>query len=95
MLPAEDERHNFYQCAAPLSAVTDASHTLYSSDKDGEGFAQAVEGVHVLPFALQLPADSSFGTPKGVSNLGSGAIVRYIAMVFVTCDLCTRLVIFR
>lgn len=77
----EDERFTFYQCAAPFSAVTDASRGLYHCDPDAQGFAQAVEGVHILPFALHLPPDNSFGTPKGVLSIGSSVTVRYIAMV--------------
>lgn len=83
-VPAEDEHHTFYQCAAPLTAVTDvSSHSLYEAAADEEGFAPAVEGQHVLPFALNLPIDNSFGSPKGVFNVGSGISVRYIAMVYV------------
>lgn len=84
VIPYGDERHIFYQCAAPLSSVTDAAHNVYCSPTDEDGFAQGVEGVHVLPFALHLPADNSFGSPKGTVNISSGVIVRYIAMVSVS-----------
>lgn len=80
-LASEDEHHTFYQCAAPLSAVTDASQNLYASGADVDGFSPAIEGLHVLPFAFKLPADNFFGTPKGVLNLSAGVSVKYIAMV--------------
>ncbi|OBZ79498.1 hypothetical protein A0H81_00809 [Grifola frondosa] len=82
-IPNEDDRHTFYQCAAPLSAVTDASSSLYKSPPDGEGFSQAMEGVHVLPFAMHLAPDCAFGMPKGVVSMHSGVSVRYIAMISV------------
>jgi hypothetical protein len=81
---SEDEHHTFYHYAAPLSNVTDSYRNLYDSSPDDEGFSTAVDGVHVLPFALQLPIDSSFGCPKGVVAVGSTISVRYIAMMYVT-----------
>lgn len=78
---SEDVQHTFYQCAAPLSAVTDASRNMYESTPDEEGFAPAVEGLHVLPFAFKLPIDNSFGAPKGVVSFSSGISVRYITMM--------------
>lgn len=84
MIPYGDERHIFYQCAAPLSSVTDAAHNVYCTPTDEDGFAQGLEGVHVLPFALHLPADGPFGSPKGNLSITSGVIVRYITMVFVS-----------
>ena len=83
MIADGDERHIFYQCAAPLSSITDAAHSIYCSTTDDDGFGQGVEGVHVLPFALHLPPDGSFGSPKGTLGMGSGTIIRYIAMMFV------------
>ncbi|KAI0080326.1 hypothetical protein K474DRAFT_1769559 [Panus rudis PR-1116 ss-1] len=80
-IPHQGNHHTFYQCAAPISAVTDASQGLYDTSADGEGYARAVEGIHVLPFAMRLPIDSTFGQPKGVLDLPSGIFVRYIAMI--------------
>ncbi|KAH8102559.1 hypothetical protein BXZ70DRAFT_929051 [Cristinia sonorae] len=80
-IPNEDDTFTFYQCTAPLSTITDASRGLYDAPLESDGFAQAVEGVHVLPFAMELPLDSSFGTAKGVFSLSSGVSVRYVAMV--------------
>ncbi|OCH94752.1 hypothetical protein OBBRIDRAFT_722012, partial [Obba rivulosa] len=82
-IPNEDDRHTFYQCAAPLSAITDSVQGIYSSSPDPEGYAQAVEGAHVLPFAMRLPTDATFGASKGVVNVHSGVAVRYIAMISV------------
>ncbi|KAI0348355.1 hypothetical protein BDW22DRAFT_1350543 [Trametopsis cervina] len=81
MISDGDHRHIFYQCAAPLSAVTDAAQNIYCSTTDEDGFTQGLEGMHVLPFALHLPSDGSFGTPKGTLHISTGAVVRYIAMV--------------
>ena len=77
----ENDTYTFYQSSAPFSAITDSSQNLYQTPLGPDGFAQAVEGVHVLPFAMELPADSSFGNAKGVLSLNSGAHVRYVAMV--------------
>ncbi|EMD41967.1 hypothetical protein CERSUDRAFT_70407 [Gelatoporia subvermispora B] len=82
-VPNEDDRYTFYQCAAPLSTITDNVQGVYASAPDPEGYAQAVEGVHVLPFAMHIPTDGTFGSPKGVVSLPSGVAVRYIAMISV------------
>ncbi|KZT75099.1 hypothetical protein DAEQUDRAFT_720313 [Daedalea quercina L-15889] len=80
-IPGESDRHTFYQCASPLSAITDSLDRLFDTLPDDDGFARAIEGVHSLPFAMRLPSDSKFGAAKGVLNLHSGVIVQYIAMV--------------
>ncbi|KAH9951034.1 hypothetical protein B0H21DRAFT_818862 [Amylocystis lapponica] len=80
-IPSGDDRHTFYQCAAPLSAITGGLQGVYDSPADPEGFAEAVEGVHVLPFSMHLPVDAALGNAKGVLSLHSGVAVRYIAMV--------------
>ncbi|KAJ3555217.1 hypothetical protein NM688_g2705 [Phlebia brevispora] len=80
-LPNDDERHVFYQYATPLSSVTENYDVLFDSIPDDEGFAQAAQGVHVLPFCLRLPSDGSFGSAKGIISMTSGVSVRYIAMV--------------
>lgn len=80
-IPGEGTRHTFYQCASPLSSITDSVDRLFDTSVDDDGFARAIEGVHTLPFAMRLPTDSKYGAAKGVLNLHSGAIVQYIAMV--------------
>lgn len=82
-IPNEDDRHTFYQCASPLSAVTHSLRGLYTSEPDEEGFALAREGVHTLPFAMFLPLESNLGNPKGAVHMHSGVTVRYIAMMYV------------
>lgn len=80
-IPGEADRHAFYQRASPLCAVTDAYSRIYDSPADSEGFSRAMEGVHVLPFAMQLSADAQLGSPKGSPCLQSGVSIRYIAMM--------------
>ena len=53
---------------------------------DEEGYREAREGIHVLPFEMTLPDDSSCGKPKGVIDV-RGAAVRYIIMAYAH-DLC-------
>ena len=73
----ENDRHTFYQCTTSLATDT---ASLYTSAADDEGFAEAREGSHCFPFAIQLPRDDSCGVPMGVIQSHSGATVRYIAM---------------
>ncbi|KAI0931843.1 hypothetical protein AcW2_000631 [Taiwanofungus camphoratus] len=80
-IPNQDDRHTFFQCTSPLSAATDAFHGLYVSPPDPEGFSQAAEGVHILPFAMHLPLDGPSGVAKGVLNVHSGVAAQYIAMI--------------
>ncbi|KAI0375261.1 hypothetical protein BV20DRAFT_933553, partial [Pilatotrama ljubarskyi] len=82
-IPGETDRHSFYQRASPLSVITDAYTRVYDSQPDAEGFSRAMEGVHVLPFAMHLPVDSELGSPKGSPSLQNGVSIRYIAMVSV------------
>lgn len=82
-VPGEDYRHTFYQCGAALSAITSSCATLYESSPDTEGFAQAKEGTHSLPFAMHLSLSGSIGMAKGAINVHSGVAVRYIAMMYV------------
>ncbi|KAI0756748.1 hypothetical protein C8Q80DRAFT_1130287 [Daedaleopsis nitida] len=82
-IPGERDHYTFYQRASPLSAITDAYTGVYESSPDTEGFSRAVEGVHVLPFAMHLAIDDSSGSAKGVACLPSGVKIRYIAMVSV------------
>ncbi|KAI8980753.1 hypothetical protein BD414DRAFT_550504 [Trametes punicea] len=82
-IPGEPDRHAFYQRASPLRAVTDAYAGIYDSEPDVEGFGHVMEGVHVLPFAMHLPAGSEFGSARGLPCLQAGVSIRYIAMVSV------------
>ncbi|KAG8921445.1 hypothetical protein FRC01_000249, partial [Tulasnella sp. 417] len=76
-LPHNDIRYTFYQCAEALGSITSASHHLFTSAPDEEGFCRAREGTHILPFAMKIPIS---GTAKGALQTKSGAMVRYIAM---------------
>ncbi|KAG9041145.1 hypothetical protein FS837_012686 [Tulasnella sp. UAMH 9824] len=76
-LPHNDIRYTFYQCAEGLSSITSASHHLFASAPDEEGFCRAREGTHILPFVMKIPIS---GTAKGPLHTKSGAMVRYIAM---------------
>nr|VWO94393.1 G protein complex alpha subunit GpaB [Ganoderma boninense] len=80
-IPSTREYHTFYQRASALSAITDAYTRVYDTPPDGEGFSRAMEGVHVLPFAMYLSEDDMFGSAKGTANIHSGASLRYIAMM--------------
>ncbi|KAH7925219.1 E set domain-containing protein, partial [Leucogyrophana mollusca] len=79
-IPLEDNRCTFYQRSALLSEVTTCSQDLYKGAPDQDGWAEAKEGIHVMPFAMLLPVDGSCGTPKGILNIHSGVSVRYVAM---------------
>ena len=76
-----DEYHVFYQCAAPFSKITNTSQGLYATSPDPEGYAQAAEGIHIMPFVMKLPLGNAFGVPKGVLDVSSGIAVRYVAMM--------------
>ncbi|KAI0361348.1 hypothetical protein OH77DRAFT_419028 [Trametes cingulata] len=82
-IPGEPDRHAFYQRASPLSAVTDAYGRVYDSQPDPEGFSRAMEGVHILPFAMHLPSDGELGSPTGAPCLRNGVSIRYIALISV------------
>ncbi|KAG9011312.1 hypothetical protein FRB93_003114 [Tulasnella sp. JGI-2019a] len=79
-LPNSDVRYTFYQIAEILSNVTSASHHLFASAPDEEGFSRAQEGTHILPFAMKIPIGGTGGIPKGVIQTRSGIAIRYIAM---------------
>ncbi|KAG8881138.1 hypothetical protein FRB97_009834 [Tulasnella sp. 331] len=79
-LPNSDTRYTFYQVADVLSNITSASHHLFASAPDEEGFARAREGTHILPFAMKIPVGGDVGSPKGVIQTRSGISIRYIAM---------------
>ncbi|KIK96380.1 hypothetical protein PAXRUDRAFT_116921, partial [Paxillus rubicundulus Ve08.2h10] len=79
-IPWGNTRCTFYQCTALLSHVAPAWQDVLASPLDKEGWAEAKEGIHVLPFALFLPADGSCGIAKGTLNVHSGVALRYFAM---------------
>ncbi|KAJ2930497.1 hypothetical protein H1R20_g6590, partial [Candolleomyces eurysporus] len=74
----EKERHIFYQCTSPLSAVTNNLEDLYLSGSDAEGFKLANEGHFVLPFSFPLDPSTTYGAPKGIFPSQSGAAIRSI-----------------
>ncbi|KAI0721389.1 hypothetical protein C8T65DRAFT_601517 [Cerioporus squamosus] len=82
-ISGESDRHTFYQRASLLSTITDAYTGVYDSPPDSEGFSRAMEGVHILPFAMHLPIDDTFGSAKGAPAVQSGVTIRYIAMISV------------
>jgi hypothetical protein len=82
-IPHVDDRHTFYQCAEPFSAISPDWNILLESDIDQEGFAYAREGTHALPFAMYLPLEGVAGNAKGSLNVSPVVSVRYIAMVYV------------
>ncbi|KAF9225460.1 hypothetical protein BS17DRAFT_599685 [Gyrodon lividus] len=79
-IPYGNTRCTFYQCTALLSHVAPAWHAVLASPPDKEGWAEAKEGIHMLPFALFLPADASCGIAKGILDSQSGVALRYFAM---------------
>ncbi|KAG6910521.1 hypothetical protein DXG01_009940 [Tephrocybe rancida] len=79
----ERDRYPFYQCSSPLLTITATSdgHSAHDSYQDSEGFAQAIEGEHTIPFSMYLPISANYGVPKGSIKVQAGVAVRYIAMV--------------
>ncbi|KAI5119773.1 hypothetical protein M0805_009244 [Coniferiporia weirii] len=79
--PGNEDRHIFYQVAAPLTDVSDGCVGLYSSSVDREGFGTVNEGDYRVRFALNLPVVNTGGRPKGFMISRSGAAIRYIVIV--------------
>ena len=79
-IPYGNTRCTFYQCTALLSHVAPAWDSILASPPNKDGWAEAKQGVHVLPFSLTLPADGTYGTAKGTLNIHSGVALRYFAM---------------
>lgn len=79
-IPHGNTRCTFYQCTALLSHVAPAWDSVLASPPDADGWAEAKEGVHTLPFSLILPADGTYGTAKGTLDVHSGVALRYFAM---------------
>ncbi|KAH9065819.1 hypothetical protein EDB87DRAFT_892567 [Lactarius vividus] len=75
--------HVFYHFSQRFDDLSYAGEQLFSESpdySDEEGYREAKEGLHVLPFEMGLPMDSRFGKPKGVIDVPSGVAMRYIIM---------------
>jgi len=74
----------FFHHSCPFDEISYASEQIFSESpecSDEEGYREAREGIHMLPFEVTLPEDSSCGKPKGVIDV-RGAAVRYIVMAY-------------
>ena len=79
-IPYGNTRCTFYQCTALLSQVTSAWDSVLACPPDKDGWAEAKEGIHILPFSLTLPADGTCGIAKGKLDIHSGVALKYFAM---------------
>ena len=76
--------HVFFYRSYQFEEISYAGEQIFSESpdySDEEGYREAREGTHVLPFEMTLPDDSSCGKPKGVIDI-RGAALRYIVMVY-------------
>lgn len=80
-IPYGNTRCTFYQCTALLPHVAPAWDSVLASPPNQDGWAEAKQGIHILPFSFTLPADGSCGIAKGALNIHSGVALRYFAMV--------------
>lgn len=79
-----ERRHGFFQVKSTLSQLIPGYLQVLcrSAQTDDEGYAEAIEGVHTLPFSLHLPSEGNCGIARGSSNIKSaGAIVQYIILL--------------
>lgn len=83
LIPQSDESHTFFHFAASLPLEPRGSQKLYASPPDDEGYSQASEGTHLVPFAIELPKSGASGNAKGPLMMSPGVVVRYIAMMYV------------
>jgi hypothetical protein len=77
--------HVFFHFSRRFDDISYASEQIFSECPDyidEEGYREAKEGLHVLPFEMELPMDSRFGQPKGNINT-PGVAMRYIIMAYV------------
>jgi hypothetical protein len=77
--------HVFFHYSCPFHELSYASEQIFSEssdDADEEGYREAREGLHVLPFEMTLPVNSCFGKPKGAVDVPGSAVVRYIIMAY-------------
>lgn len=79
--PGNEDRHIFYQVAAPLSQVSNLSEALYVGPIDNQGFGPVDEGEYKINFSMRLPTVHSGGKPKGSMVARSSASIRYIVIV--------------
>lgn len=78
--------HVFFHFSRKFDDISYASEKIFSECPDycdEEGYREAKEGLHVLPFEMELPKDFRFGKPKGVINVPGGVAMRYIIMSYV------------
>ena len=83
-LTDDPKSHVFFHHSNKFDEISYAGEQIFSESpdySDGEGYREAREGIHVLPFEMTLPDDSSCGKPKGVIDV-RGAAVRYIVMAY-------------
>ncbi len=76
--------HVFFHHSCQFDEISYAGEQIFSESpdySDEEGYREAREGIHVLPFEMTLPDDSSVGKPKGSIDV-RGAAVRYIVMAY-------------
>lgn len=76
--------HVFFHYSCQFDEISYAGEQIFSESpdySDEEGYREAREGIHVLPFEMTLPDDSSCGKPKGVIDV-RGAAMRYIVMAY-------------
>ncbi|KAI0274989.1 hypothetical protein BC834DRAFT_24794 [Gloeopeniophorella convolvens] len=82
-LPDGHSFHVFFHYSCRFDEVSFASEQIFSESpdySDEEGYREAREGTHVLPFEITLPVDPRYGRPRGVINVHGGVAVRYIIM---------------
>ena len=76
--------HVFFHHSCQFDEISYAGEQIFSESPDygdEEGYREAREGIHVLPFEMTLPDNSSCGKPKGVIDV-RGAAMRYIVMAY-------------
>jgi hypothetical protein len=78
--------HVFFHFSRRFDELSYAGEQIFSESpdySDEEGYREAREGLHVLPFEMELPMVSRFGKPKGVIDVPGGVAMRYIIMAYV------------
>jgi hypothetical protein len=76
--------HVFFHYSCRFDEISYAGEQIFSESPDNgdeEGYREAREGMHILPFEMTLPDGPSFGEPKGAIDV-RGAAVRYIIMAY-------------
>ena len=78
--------HVFFHFSRNFDDISYASEQIFLEGPDycdEEGYREAKEGLHVLPFEMVVPMDPRFGKPKGVIDVPGGVAMRYIIMAYV------------